>query len=89
MSVEDFDGGGQSFYLMQNDEYAMEDNGLHMTAFGAQDNPKAQGKYTITRGWEKFAFPKAVRQLRDTDLKLQQKALLTISVSITTCIVHT
>jgi len=48
----------------QDAEYALEDNGLHMTAFGAQGNPKAQDKHTISRGWEKFAFPKAVRLLR-------------------------
>ena len=68
----------------QDAEYALEDNGLHMTAFGAQGNPRAQDKHTITRGWEKFAFPKAVRLLRETDLKLQQKALLTISELLST-----
>lgn len=63
----------------QDADYMLEDNGLHMTAFGAQANPKAQDKYTITRGWEKFAFPKAVRLLRDPDLAIQRKALLTVS----------
>jgi len=71
--------GGAEEIAYQDAEYAMEDNGLHMTAFGAQANPKPQGKYTITRGWEKFAFPKAVRLLRDGDLEIQQKALLTVS----------
>ena len=73
-----YDGG------YQDADYALEDNGLHMTAFGAQDNPNAQGKYTITRGWEKFAFPKAVRLLSDDDLAIRQKALLTVSELLST-----
>jgi hypothetical protein len=84
-------GGDEGMYdAYQDAAYAMEDNGLHMTAFGAQTNPKAQDKYTITRGWEKFAFPKAVRLLRDANLEIQQKALLTVSVGHGTaaCIRH-
>ena len=87
MEYESYDQGGMMYdggdYPMDA-EYALEDNGLHMTAFGAQDNPKAQDKYTLTRGWEKFAFPKAVRLLRDADLAIQQKALLTVSELLST-----
>lgn len=65
-------------------EYALEDNGLHITAFGTQANPKAQDKYTVTRGFEKMAFPKAVRLVQSGDLKLRQKALLTVSELLST-----
>ena len=83
------EGGDYADMMMYDDGYqdadfALEDNGLHITAFGAQDNPKAQDKYTIARGWEKFAFPKAVRLLRDGDQAIQQKALLTISELLST-----
>ena len=56
------EGGDYADMMMYDDGYqdadfALEDNGLHITAFGAQDNP-AQDKYTIARGWRNLPFPK-------------------------------
>ena len=51
-------------------------NAEHIALFQTQDNPKPQGKYVITRGFEKFAFPKIVDKISDEDLIIKRKALL-------------
>jgi len=57
-------------------EFAFDANGRHITAFQNNQNPKPQHIHTITRGFEKFAFPKIVRILSSDDLILKQKGLL-------------
>jgi hypothetical protein len=57
-------------------EYAFEANSAHLALVEAKPNPKAQHPHTLTRGFEKFAFPKLVRYLRSADLTHKQKALL-------------
>ena len=51
-------------------------NAEHIALFGAQDNPKPQGQFVITRGFEKFAFPKIVSKIRDPHIVIRRKALL-------------
>jgi len=57
-------------------EYAFEANSSHLALVEAKPNPTAQHPHTITRGFEKFAFPKLVRYLRSAQLTHKQKALL-------------
>jgi len=57
-------------------EFAFDANGRHINAFESKPNPKEQDKHTITRGFDKFAFPKIVRILKSDDLVLKQKGLL-------------
>jgi len=54
----------------------MEANLRHMVLFEAKDNVVPAPKTTITRGFEKVAFPKMERELRDEDLVVRQKSLL-------------
>lgn len=42
----------------------------------AKPNIKPMSSTTVTRGFEKVAFPKIVRELQDADLVVRQKALL-------------
>mmetsp|Transcript_18231 Transcript_18231/g.25259 ORF Transcript_18231/g.25259 Transcript_18231/m.25259 type:complete len:427 (+) Transcript_18231:159-1439(+) len=74
-------GGGMMYdeymdYGMMGFEFAFDANGRHITAFENMPNPKAQHIHTITRGFEKFAFPKIVRILGSDDLVHKQKGLL-------------
>jgi hypothetical protein len=57
-------------------EYAFEANSSHLALVEAKPNPAAQHPHTLTRGFEKFAFPKLVRFLRSQELTHKQKALL-------------
>eukprot|EP00873_Tetraselmis_striata_P038816 jgi/Tetstr1/459080/TSEL_004530.t1 len=54
----------------------MDANLRHMVLFEAKDNVVPAPKTTITRGFEKVAFPKMERELRDEDLTVRQKSLL-------------
>mmetsp|Transcript_39666 Transcript_39666/g.112501 ORF Transcript_39666/g.112501 Transcript_39666/m.112501 type:complete len:379 (+) Transcript_39666:154-1290(+) len=51
-------------------------NQHHLVKFETKDNVVPAPKTTITRGFEKVAFPKMERELRDEDLVVRQKSLL-------------
>ena len=55
---------------------AVEANMRHIARHEAKPNPKPISAHTLTRGFEAFAFPKIVRELKDSDLVIKQKALL-------------
>jgi len=76
--------GAERHSTQAEENFALDDNGLHITAFGTKPNPTEQNKYIVTRGFEKMAFPKAVRLISSEDPKLRQKALLTISELLST-----
>ena len=48
----------------------------HIARHEAKPNPKPIDSRTLTRGFEDTAVPKIVRELRDSDLVIKQKALL-------------
>ncbi len=54
----------------------MEANSRHIARHEAKPNPKPISSTTLTRGFEAAAFPKIVRELKDLDLVVRQKALL-------------
>mmetsp|Transcript_15814 Transcript_15814/g.49710 ORF Transcript_15814/g.49710 Transcript_15814/m.49710 type:complete len:379 (-) Transcript_15814:92-1228(-) len=47
----------------------------HINKFEAKDNVKPKHPHDVSRGFEKFAYPKIVRQIRDPELIIRQKAL--------------
>ena len=55
---------------------AVEANMRHIARHEAKPNPKPISAHTLTRGFEACAFPKIVRELKDSDLVIKQKALL-------------
>lgn len=57
----------------------MEQNGAHIAVHGARDNPRPQGKYTITRGFEAGAYAKIVEGMKSADLRYKRKALTVVS----------
>ncbi|KAK3287628.1 hypothetical protein CYMTET_4872 [Cymbomonas tetramitiformis] len=71
--MEDY---GSAMDMGMEFEFAFDANGRHINTFENKPNPKPQDKHTITRGFEKFAFPKIVRVLGSDDLILKQKGLL-------------
>mmetsp|Transcript_1597 Transcript_1597/g.5840 ORF Transcript_1597/g.5840 Transcript_1597/m.5840 type:complete len:392 (-) Transcript_1597:2-1177(-) len=83
-----YDNGVERFLTSAGDydmaAYSSEANLYHITSFGTQDNPKVMGKMTLTRGFDKMAFPKIVRVLRDEHLPLRQKALLMCTELVST-----
>ena len=54
----------------------VEANLRHIARHEAKPNPKALSQTTLTRGFEAVAYPKIVRELKDTDLVVKQKSLL-------------
>ena len=55
---------------------ALEANMRHIARHESKPNPKPIDARTLTRGFEAVAYPKIVRELRDADLVIKQKALL-------------
>lgn len=54
----------------------MQANLRHIQAFEAKPNPRPLPDTAVTRGFEKVAFPKLVRELRDPSPVVRQKSLL-------------
>lgn len=61
---------------MAVDHARIQANLRHMAAFESKPNPRPLPDTAVTRGFEKVAFPKLVRELQDPNLIVRQKALL-------------